>query len=102
PQARFLEFLTAEAARFPCFELVMHANVRELVIEGGAVRGVRYHGADGWHEVRAPLTVGTDGRFSQVRRQSGLRAVTYASPIHVLWLRLPRVEIGRASCRERA
>lgn len=91
PQARFLEFLTAEAARYPSFELVMQANVRELVSEGGVVRGVRYRSPDGLHELRAALTVGTDGRFSQVRRQSGLRAVTYASPIDVLWFRLPRL-----------
>src|SRR5262249_13484293 len=33
PHARFLEFLTAEAARYPAFRLVMGANVRELVEE---------------------------------------------------------------------
>jgi 2-polyprenyl-6-methoxyphenol hydroxylase-like FAD-dependent oxidoreductase len=91
PQARFLEFLTAEAARLPSFELAMQASVRELVTENGIVRGVRYRAPDGPHELRATLTVGTDGRFSQVRRQSGLRAVTYASPIDVLWFRLPRL-----------
>jgi 2-polyprenyl-6-methoxyphenol hydroxylase-like FAD-dependent oxidoreductase len=91
PQARFLEFLTAEAARSPCFELVRRANVRELLVDGAAVRGVRYRAPDGWHELRALLTVGADGRFSQVRRQSGLQAKTTASAIDVLWLRLPRL-----------
>jgi 2-polyprenyl-6-methoxyphenol hydroxylase-like FAD-dependent oxidoreductase len=91
PQARFLEFLTAEAAHSPCFELVRRANVRELLVDGDAVRGVRYRAPDGWHEIRALLTVGADGRFSQVRRQSGLQARTTASAIDVLWLRLPRL-----------
>ncbi len=70
-QARFLEFLTEHAARYPSFELVMRANVRELVERDGIVRGVRYRAPDGWHEFHAALTVGADGRFSQIRRLSG-------------------------------
>src|SRR5919199_238782 len=81
PQARFLEFLTAEAARYPAFRLVMGANVRELVEEGGIVRGVRYQGQDGWYEVRALLTVGADGRFSRGRSPAGLPpAIATAQP----------------------
>jgi len=92
PQAKFLEFLTAEAKRYPEFRLVMGARVEELVEEGGAVRGVRYEGEDGWHEVRAPLTVGADGRGSRVRHLSGLDADTIkTSPMmDVLWFRIPR------------
>ncbi len=47
PQARFLEFITAEASRFPHFRLVMGAHVRELIDEDEATRGVRYFGRDG-------------------------------------------------------
>ena len=39
PQTDFLEFVTAEAGRYPNFRLVMGARVRELVEEGGVVRG---------------------------------------------------------------
>src|SRR5436309_216161 len=91
PQARFLEFITSEAQRFPSYRLVMGARVEELIEEDGhlpplrtpdreavdakassesgrrGVRGVRYRGHDGWHEVRALLVVGTDGRFSRLR-----------------------------------
>ena len=91
PQAQFLSFLTAQAARNPAFELVMRANVRELVEQDEVVCGVRYHSPDGWHEIRAALTVGADGRFSQTRRLSGLKPVTTAATIDVLWLRLPRL-----------
>lgn len=90
PQARFLEWLAAQAARYRAFTLVMRADVRELIEEDGVVRGVRYKAPDGWHEVRALLTVGADGRFSRVRRLSGLRAVTTSQPIDLLWFRLPR------------
>jgi 2-polyprenyl-6-methoxyphenol hydroxylase-like FAD-dependent oxidoreductase len=90
PQARFLEFMTAEAAKYPSFTLLMGAGVRELVEEDGIVRGVRFQTEDGWHEARALLTVGADGRFSRLRHLSGLPAISNSPPIDVLWFRLPR------------
>ena len=95
PQARFLEFVTAEAARYPNFRLVMGARVREIVEEDGVVRGVRYRGDDGErHEVRAKLTVGTDGRFSRLRKLAGLGGgeAGGSSPMDVFWFNLPREE----------
>lgn len=91
PQVRFLEFITAEAAKYPQFRLVMHANVNYLVEENGAVRGVGYVAPDGVHELRAPLTVGADGRFSQVRRLAGFEPIKTSPPMDVLWFRLPKV-----------
>ncbi|WP_406698207.1 FAD-dependent oxidoreductase [Singulisphaera sp. Ch08] len=91
PQAQFLEFLVEEARRFPSFGLVMGANVQRLVQEDGVVRGVRYRGQDnGWHEVRAALTVAADGRFSKIRSLAGLEPVKSAPPMDVAWFRLPR------------
>src|SRR5215471_1496007 len=58
PQVRFLEFITEEAKRYPSFRLVLGANVQRLTQENGVVRGVRYRTDDGWHELRANLTVG--------------------------------------------
>jgi len=91
PQSRFLEFITAEARKYPQFRLVMHAQVQRLVVEEGVVRGVRYTTDDGWHEVRAALTVGADGRFSQVRRLAGIEPVKSSPPMDVLWFRLPHL-----------
>lgn len=90
PQSRFLDFITAEAQRYPSFTLVMGANVQELIAEGGAIQGVRYQGRDGWYEVRALLTVGADGRFSKVRKLAGLAAITTSPPMDVLWLRVSK------------
>jgi 2-polyprenyl-6-methoxyphenol hydroxylase-like FAD-dependent oxidoreductase len=90
PQARFLEFVVAEAERYPNFRLVMGARVKELVWEGGVVRGVRYRREGGLHEVRADLTVGTDGRFSRLRRLAGLdRGMGGSPPMDVFWFNLP-------------
>ncbi len=91
PQARFLEFIAKEAAKYPSFRLVMHANVNELVQEDGAVRGVRYAAPDGLHEIRAQVVVGADGRFSQMRRLAGIEPIKTAPPMDVLWFQLPRL-----------
>jgi 2-polyprenyl-6-methoxyphenol hydroxylase-like FAD-dependent oxidoreductase len=92
PQTSFLEFITEEAKRYPNFRLVMSARVRELVEEDGVVRGVRYEGHDGKHEVRAVLTVGADGRGSRVRRMAGFEPIKTSPPMDVLWFKLPRNE----------
>ena len=91
PQVRFLELIAGEAAKYSSFKLVMHANVNQLVQENGVVRGVRYVGPDGVHEIRALLTVGADGRFSQVRRLAGIEPIKTAPPMDVMWFRLPKL-----------
>ena len=68
----------------------MGARVEKLVEEDSEVRGVYYRGQDGWHEVRALLTVAADGRFSRVRRLAGFEPIKTAPPMDVLWFRLPR------------
>lgn len=90
PQTRFLQFITSEAQHFPSFRLVMGARVEELIEEDGQVRGVRYRAHDGWHEVHALLTVGTDGRFSWLRKLARFEPIASSPPMDVLWLRLSR------------
>ncbi len=97
PQTSFLEFITAEAARYPNFRLEMGARAQELVEEGGMVRGVRYDrreqdGSHSIHQVRALLTVGADGRGSRVRRLAGFEPIKTSPPMDVLWFKLPREE----------
>lgn len=90
-QAKFLEFLAEEASKYSDFKLVFGANVQQLVQENGVTCGVRYRGADDrWHEVRAPLTVAADGRFSKVRSLCGATPIKSSPPMDVLWFRLPR------------
>ncbi|GEM_PF-1175808 len=90
PQTAFLSFVVAEARRLPTFQVVMGASVQELVQEDEGIRGVRYRGHSGWHEVRALLTVGADGRFSKVRQLARMEPVRTSPPMDVLWFRLPR------------
>lgn len=90
PQVRFLEFIIEEAKRYPNFQLVLGANVQELIEEDGAVGGVRYRGHGGWHLVRSLLTVGADGRHSRIRQLAGFNPVGTSPPMDILWFRLPR------------
>ncbi|MDZ8185831.1 MAG: FAD-dependent oxidoreductase [Nostoc sp. ChiSLP02] len=90
PQVKFLEFIAQEAEKYPSFHLVMGANVQELITENGAVQGVRYRGGGGWHEIRALLTVGADGRHSRLRQLGEFESVETSPPMDVLWFRLPR------------
>ncbi|MDH2429570.1 FAD-dependent oxidoreductase [Sphaerisporangium sp. TRM90804] len=89
PQWEFLDLVTRAASRYPNFRLLMGAEVVGLIREGGAARGVRYRDADGEHELRATLTVGADGRHSDVRRAAGLTPVERGAPMDVVWFRVP-------------
>ena len=91
PQTRFLEFLAAEAKKYPNFRLRMVANVGALIEGETGICGVRYQSTDGWHELRARLTVGADGRFSKVRQLAGFQPIKTSPPMDILWFQLPHL-----------
>jgi menaquinone-9 beta-reductase len=65
------------AARTPGVELMLGRTVKELVSEGGTVRGVQARAVDGETlTLRAPLVVGADGRGSRVAKLAGVKAKT--------------------------
>ncbi len=92
PQVAFLDFLAAEAAKFPTFRLEMGARVESLIVEDGVVQGVEYRTSAGTKEqLRAAITIGADGRGSRMRHLAGFEAIQNAPPMDVLWMRLPRI-----------
>src|SRR5215213_4972474 len=52
PQWDFLDYVTREAKRYPNFRLEMKAEAKELILEDGIVRGVRYETPEGPREAR--------------------------------------------------
>jgi 2-polyprenyl-6-methoxyphenol hydroxylase-like FAD-dependent oxidoreductase len=90
PQWDFLDFLAAQARRFPRFHLRMQAEVTDLVQEGARVTGVQVKTPDGPLTVIADLVIGADGRHSTVRERAGLVVDDLGAPIDVLWMRLSR------------
>jgi 2-polyprenyl-6-methoxyphenol hydroxylase-like FAD-dependent oxidoreductase len=90
PQVSFLSFLAEEAKHYPSFHLIMGAQVDKLIEEDGQICGVSYRGQKGRSEVRAPLVIGADGRFSRIRKLGGFNLLQTAPPIDVLWFKLSR------------
>jgi 2-polyprenyl-6-methoxyphenol hydroxylase-like FAD-dependent oxidoreductase len=94
PQWNFLNFIAEKAKSYPEFHLRMESEVTDVVQENGRIVGVRAktsHGdRQGGLEVRANLTLGTDGRHSIVREKAGLDVIDLGAPIDVLWMRISR------------
>ena len=90
PQWHFLDFLAEHARRYRNFQLLMQADVTDLLEEGGRVAGVRATTPDGSLEVKADLVVGADGRHSTVREKAGLEIEDIGAPIDVFWMRISR------------
>jgi 2-polyprenyl-6-methoxyphenol hydroxylase-like FAD-dependent oxidoreductase len=90
PQWDFLNVIADASRQEPDYELIMSAEVTDLLWEGQRVTGVNYRqdGAD--QQLEADLVVGCDGRFSVVAERAGLRLRTFGVPMDVLWFRLPR------------
>ncbi len=88
PQWDFLQFLAEKGRKYPKLQVLMNAKVSGLLQGGGRVLGARVETHDGPLEIRAPLTVGADGRHSTVRELAGLIRKDLGAPIDVLWFRV--------------
>jgi 2-polyprenyl-6-methoxyphenol hydroxylase-like FAD-dependent oxidoreductase len=69
PQPAVLAMLTDESRKYPCFRLHMSTAVRDLIRAGERVVGLQADAPDGPREFRADLVIGTDGRYSTVRKR---------------------------------
>jgi len=90
PQWDFLNFLADYGRRYSTFQLVMRAEVFELIERDGRVAGVRAQTPDGPIDIHAALVIGADGRTSTVRSLARLPVEEIGAPIDVLWMRLPK------------
>lgn len=90
PQWDFLNFLSAEAARFPSFTLRMGWEATGLLRQDRAIVGVTANTPDGPAEIPATLTVGCDGRHPISREAAYLPLIDYGVPVDILWLRIAR------------
>jgi 2-polyprenyl-6-methoxyphenol hydroxylase-like FAD-dependent oxidoreductase len=90
PQWDFLNFLAAEAAELPGFELQMSTEAIGLIENDGRIEGLHARGPGGGIEIRARLTVAADGRGSVIRDAAGFVPIDEGVPIDVLWFDLPK------------
>jgi 2-polyprenyl-6-methoxyphenol hydroxylase-like FAD-dependent oxidoreductase len=90
PQWEFLDFVADEARRYPRFRLIMRAEATGLIEEQGRVEGVRYRHEGKERQIRAGLTIASDGRRSVLRGEAGLTVKDLGAPMDVFWFRLPK------------
>jgi 2-polyprenyl-6-methoxyphenol hydroxylase-like FAD-dependent oxidoreductase len=80
PQPAVLAMLTESSRMHPSFRLHMGTAVRDLIRAGERVVGVQVDGPEGPREFRADLVIGTDGRYSTVRKRGAF--TDFPSPQH--------------------
>lgn len=90
PQWDFLDFLATHANRRSTFHLIMQSEATGLIENRGSVTGVRATTPSGPIEINAALTVGADGRHSDIRAAAGLKVHDLGAPMDVLWLRVSK------------
>src|SRR5437762_8342997 len=90
PQWDFLNFLAAQAKRFPEFTLHMQFEVVDLLFENDRVAGVRAKTPDGERDIKADLVIGADGRHAITHTRANLELRDFGAPIDVLWMRLSK------------
>jgi 2-polyprenyl-6-methoxyphenol hydroxylase-like FAD-dependent oxidoreductase len=93
-QPILLRALWQRAQTFASFDIWFEARAHELLIEDGAVVGVRVHREteNGREEVdvRARLVVGADGRFSTMAKLGEFEIEYEHYPFDVLWFHIER------------
>lgn len=94
PQWDFLDFLAAEARKYPTFQLIMDAEATGLIEtqtpHGPIVAGVHAKTPAGLVEIHADLTIGCDGRHATSCSAARLDVIDEGVPFDVLWFRLAR------------
>src|SRR5262249_17204402 len=89
PQPAVLAMLTDQSRKHPSFELHMGTAVRDLSRSGDPVTRAQADGPDGRREYLADLVVGTDGRYSTVRKRGAFTELPSPQHFDVLNFMVP-------------
>ena len=92
PQPILLGALYDKAKTFPNFKLIFGARADSLIQSGGVTRGVQAIKDHEPLEINAKITVGTDGRFSVVRKRGGFDLAYENHDFDILWFTVPKPE----------
>ncbi|GAA1863251.1 FAD-dependent oxidoreductase [Brevibacterium marinum] len=88
PQWDFLNLLAEAGEDEPGFDLRMGVEMTSLIWDDDRVIGVRAQTPEGETELRAPLVVAADGRWSKARDEARLTMRELRSTIDVWWFRI--------------
>ncbi len=90
PQPILLQALLDQAKQYPNFELWFGARVESLIEEGTVTKGAVIHKGKEIFEVRANITVGTDGRFSTIRKRGDFELEFEDHTFDLIWFTIPK------------
>lgn len=88
PQWDFLNLLAEAGESEPGFDLRMGVEMTSLIWDDDRVVGVRTQSSEGDDDLRAPLVVAADGRWSRAREEANLSMRELRSTIDVWWFRI--------------
>ncbi|WP_339073756.1 FAD-dependent oxidoreductase [Teredinibacter turnerae] len=90
PQPVLLSALINEAKKFPNYDIRMGVSAKELIKEDGKIVGVEVGNTEQSFTIRTKLVVAADGRYSRLRKISGLSANIEPVSRDVSWFMIPR------------
>ncbi len=90
PQPVLLNALHEEAKKQPSFEIWFESSARSLIQEGNKTTGLKVRRCHEELEVRSKITVGTDGRFSTLRRAGHFKTVYSEHQFDIVWFTIPK------------
>ena len=92
PQPVLLNALYDKSKTLPNFDLWFSASAHDVIEENGKVVGVSVERDGKIIDVKARITVGTDGRASTVRRSGGFDMEYEEHDFDIMWFTIPRPE----------
>ncbi len=90
PQPVLLQALYDETLQHPSFEMWFDASARSLIQLKSRTAGLYVKRGKDEIEVQAKLTVGTDGRFSTLRRAGHFKTAYREHQFDVVWFTIPK------------
>lgn len=90
PQPILLQSLFEEAKKHPSFEIWFDASAKSLIQENAKTLGLKARRGHEETEVRAKITVGTDGRFSTLRRAGHFKTSYTEHQFDIIWFSIPK------------
>lgn len=88
PQWDFLNLLAKAGEDEEDFDLRMGVEMTSLIFDDDRVVGIRAQTDEGEVEMRAPLVIAADGRWSRARQQANLPVRELPSSIDLWWFRI--------------
>lgn len=90
PQPVLLQALYKEASKYPSFEMRFDASAKSLIQEKLQTAGIKARFGHEETEIRSKITVGTDGRFSSIRRAGKFKTLYSEHQFDIVWFTIPK------------